>query len=205
MISRLSKGRIVLLLGLLACIAFLPVALFAQGKGNGVEVRAVSATLVETEPGRIVSTSFLVTSKTDQEEGFIESLSLPADWQAIGPMISITIPPQEKQVRIVAFLTPANTSAGSYEITYSVRSQRDYGIQDSETIEVRVLQVSKLASCWRTSRIQSLLATSMRLIRGSSTRAIPRCDWRSARRACSITALPWSPPRSPCRPEAPRL
>jgi len=91
-------------------------------------VRAVSATLVETEPGRIVSASFLVTSKTDQEEEFIESLSLPADWQVIGPMTSITIPPREKQVRIVAFLTPANTSTGSYKITYSVRSQRDYGI-----------------------------------------------------------------------------
>lgn len=32
-----------MLLGLLTCIAFLPVALFAQGKGDGVEVRAVSA------------------------------------------------------------------------------------------------------------------------------------------------------------------
>lgn len=116
----------------------------AQGKGQGVEVLALTPKVVETEPGQIVSASFSVRSFTAQPEEFAESLSMPADWQAVVQPTSFPLDPQQAVVRLVAFLVPGNTAAGSYRITYSVMSRRDYGIRDSDTITIVVRPVARL-------------------------------------------------------------
>ncbi|OFX15319.1 MAG: hypothetical protein A2Z18_08080 [Armatimonadetes bacterium RBG_16_58_9] len=104
----------------------------------------MSASLPDTKPGNIVAASFLITNKTDREEEFSEALSLPANWQAVNPPTTfLTLVPQEQRVRIIAFLVPAGTAAATYDVTYSVRSQRDYGIQDTDTVQVAILPVSK--------------------------------------------------------------
>ena len=118
--------------------------LTAQGKGRGVEVLAVSPKVIETAPGQIVSATFSVRSTTDQSEEFIEALTLPADWQAVIPPTSFVLDPQQTIVRLVAFLVPGNAASGSFQVTYSVRSRRDYGIQDSGTIALTVLPVTGL-------------------------------------------------------------
>jgi hypothetical protein len=123
----------------------LPVGVLAQGKGHGVEVRAVSPKFVDADPGGIVSLSFRVASKTDREEEFIESLKLPVGWQLIIPEARFTLGPSEAEIRLAAVAVPRNTPAGKYEISYSVQSQRDYGIQDADTVTVSVLPVSELA------------------------------------------------------------
>jgi len=117
----------------------------AQGKGNGVEVRAVSAPLQDTAPGRIISLSFLATNQTDRQEEFIESLDVPAGWQAIIPASSFELRPSEATTRMIALRVPISAAPERYEITYSVRSQRDYAIQDADTVAIVVLPVTKLA------------------------------------------------------------
>jgi hypothetical protein len=118
---------------------------FAEIKGNGVQVRASSPKLEQTEPGRIVTTSFLVSNYTETEEEFIEELILPAGWQKIVSQdFPLKLKPQEQQISVVAFLVPLTSPAGRYQISYSLRSQRDYGIVDSDTISVVVLPVEKL-------------------------------------------------------------
>jgi hypothetical protein len=129
----------------LVFLLFLSAAAHSQGKGRGVEVRAASPKLVDTEPGRIISASFLVTNKTDREEEFTESLRLPSDWQAILPQAVFTLRPSEAQARLVAFAIPSGAPAGSYEVAYTARSQRDYDIQDADTVTIVVLPISKLA------------------------------------------------------------
>lgn len=104
----------------------------------------LSPAVVETEPGQIISASFSVRSATDQSEEFVESLALPDDWQAVIQPTSFVLDPQETVVRLAAFLVPGNASSGSYQITYSVRSRRDYAIQDSGAITAVVLPVTKL-------------------------------------------------------------
>jgi hypothetical protein len=108
-------------------------------------VRAVGAGLLQSLPGQIISLSFQVANRTDRDQELLESLQLPADWQAIIPAAVFTLAPQELQVRIIAFSVPASAAAGRYEITYSVRSRSDYGIQDADTAAVIVLPLSKLS------------------------------------------------------------
>ena len=118
---------------------------FADGKGNGVQVISVSPKLVDSQPGAIISASFQVTNKSAQDEEFIETLVLPQGWQAVIPPTSFVAHPNETVVRIVAFLAPIGTPSGKYQISYIVRSQKDYGIQDVGRTEVAILPVSRLA------------------------------------------------------------
>ncbi len=137
---RLSKVALVAV-ALLLCAA----TALAQGKGNGVEVRAVSPSLQDTEPGPIVSLSFLVTNTTDREEEFIEAVKLPSGWQSIIPTSSFTLRPAEATTRIIALRVPISALAQRYDVTYSVRSQRDHAIQDADTVAIVVLPVGQLA------------------------------------------------------------
>jgi hypothetical protein len=118
---------------------------FAEIKGKGVEVRANFQKLEETEPGRIVSTSFLVSNHTEGEEEFLEELILPVGWHSIVSRdFPLKLKPREQQICVVAFLVPLASPAGRYQISYSLRSQRDYSIADKDTISVLVLPVGKL-------------------------------------------------------------
>lgn len=124
--------------------ALVPGWAHAQGKGHGVEARAVSPALTEIAPGGIVTLSFRVTSRTDQEEEFLESLSLPQGWQPITPASSFVLARAISQVRLIAFAVPRSAPAASYTVTYAVRSQRDYAIQDADSVTVSVLPAGKL-------------------------------------------------------------
>jgi len=128
-------------------LLLLPYIAFAEIKGQGIEVRLTSPKITETKPGKIVTASFFVFNHTNQEETLFEELKLPIGWQPLVPLeIPFAIKPKEQQVRIVAFSVPLNSPAGSYEIAYSAKSQRDYGITDSDTFSVVVLPLLKLES-----------------------------------------------------------
>lgn len=115
-----------------------------QGKGHGVEVLLVSPKIVETDSGKIVTTSFQISNKTDREEEFFDYLNLPAGWQLVTPTLPLRLRPRESQVKILAFSVPASSPGGRYELYYSLRSQRDYGISDSDTFSVVVLPMTRL-------------------------------------------------------------
>ena len=133
---------------LISFLCFLPLLFslsFAEDNGHGVEVRSASSQLLEIEPGKIVTGSFLVYNRTQREEEFFEKLTLPAGWQEIvSEEFPVKLKPEERQVRVVAFLVPLTSPAGRHQISYSVQSQRDLNIADSDTIEVVVLPVTKL-------------------------------------------------------------
>lgn len=127
---------------LLAIFSFVPKG---DAKGYGVEVRIASPKTAETEPGRILTASFLVTNNAAKEEEFLENINLPDGWQIITPaQFPFTLKSSEQSVRLVAFFLPATAPSGSYEITYAVKSQRDYAITDRDSFQVMVLPVVKL-------------------------------------------------------------
>ena len=129
-------------------LCFLPLLFslsFAEDKGHGVEVRSTSSQLLEIEPGKIVTGSFLVSNRSEKEEEFFEKLTLPAGWQEIvSEEFALKLKPGERQLRVVAFLVPVTSPAGRHQISYSVQSHRDLNIADSDSIEVVVLPVTKL-------------------------------------------------------------
>ena len=129
---------------LIATLLILSSVLAWGQKGNGVEVRAISPPQQDTEPGRVLSLSFLVTNTAQSDEELVETLQLPTDWQTIIPASSFILRPAEETSRVFALRIPMNTGAGPYQVTYSVRSQRDYAIQDAATVSIVVLPVSNL-------------------------------------------------------------
>jgi hypothetical protein len=138
----LNRGAFLLLL---VFPLLVPAAAISQGKGHGVEVLALSPKLVDAEPGGILTLSFRVTSSADSAEELLESLKLPIGWQAVIPQPSFILQPSESQLRIVALAVPRDASAGRYEIAYSVRGQRDYAVQDSDSVTVVLPTVGSLA------------------------------------------------------------
>jgi hypothetical protein len=130
----------------LLCFSFLLFSpSFAEDKGHGVEVRSTSPEILEVQPGKIVTGSFLVSNHTEAEEELSQRLTLPAGWQEIvADEFTLRLEAEEQQVRVVAFLVPITSPAGRYQIRYSIRSQRDYSIADSDTLSVVVLPVTNL-------------------------------------------------------------
>jgi hypothetical protein len=118
---------------------------FAEKGYQGVEVRSTSPELVEIKPGRIVTGSFLISNNTGREEEFIEKLILPAGWEEIiSDQFPFKLAPQEERVRVVAFLVSHTSPAGDYHISYSITSQKDYNITDSDSMSVVILPSIKL-------------------------------------------------------------
>jgi len=117
----------------------------AQDNSRGVRVRSSSPEIVEVEPGRIITGTFLISNYTGEEEDFTEELKLPDGWQEITPRESpLNLRPDQQQVRVVAFFIPTTSPAGRYQIGYLIKSQRDYNIADSDSISVVVLSIIKL-------------------------------------------------------------
>ena len=130
---------------LFLCFLFLFPLNIAQGQDHGVEVRLTSVKLLEIEPGRIITASFLVSNTSEQEEEYFEKLELPPGWKVIiSRELPFKLKAKEQEVRLAAFFVPTTYPAGHYQITYAVRSQRNYGITDSDTFSIVVLQVVKL-------------------------------------------------------------
>ncbi|MBI2298716.1 MAG: hypothetical protein HYU66_07160 [Armatimonadetes bacterium] len=132
-------------LRLWSCLALLlpPAAALGQGKGQGVEVRAVSP-LLDTAHGRIISLSFRVTNHTTAEQELIEALTLPDGWQTIVPSGTLTLRAGETTTRLMALQVPRSASAGRYDVTYRVRGQRDLAVADSDTVAIEVVAATKL-------------------------------------------------------------
>ncbi|MHB0937187.1 MAG: carboxypeptidase regulatory-like domain-containing protein [Armatimonadota bacterium] len=142
--SRWKSNSSLLILLLFTLQSILPLAGRAQGKGQGLEVRAISPTLREVMPGHILSLTFQVALTTDGEELLLETLTLPDGWQPVIPPTPFTLAAGERTARILAVQVPTGTPAGRYTIEYTARSQRDYALQDRVVITVDVLPVRKL-------------------------------------------------------------
>jgi uncharacterized protein (DUF2141 family) len=117
----------------------------AEAARVGLEVRLTSAKLQQTEPGKVVTASFLVSNTSDRDEEYVESVLLPAGWQKIAPIdVPFTVPAGKQRVRVLALVVPATAASGRFEIGYKVASRRDYDLIDTAGFEVRVLPVCKL-------------------------------------------------------------
>jgi protocatechuate 3,4-dioxygenase beta subunit len=117
----------------------------AAAKGHGVEARTTAPRLTAALPGKIITGSILVFNHSARSETYSEELLLPPGWSLIEPRDStFLLRPREEQARIYAFAVSQSAAAGNYKITYTVKSRRDYGVTDTETLSVVVLPMIKL-------------------------------------------------------------
>jgi hypothetical protein len=117
----------------------------AQDLNGAVDVSAGSPRLVQTDPGSIVTISFLISDRSGEEEEFREELMLPPGWQeAVADEPVLALKPGESQVRVFAFLVPPSAQAGTYRIYYHLGSQEDPGAAATDSVMVEVLPVTEL-------------------------------------------------------------
>jgi hypothetical protein len=121
---------------------FIAAPLVAQQRG--VQVRLSGQELFETEPKKVLTTTFQVTNTSDEELEFISDVKLPEGWKLIIPSFPFRLAPNATEIRLVSFFIPQTALAGKYEITYLVRSNRYPAISDLVRIYVVVLSVTKL-------------------------------------------------------------
>lgn len=140
---RFPSWIVILLLLLQPLLA--PIAALAQAADRELDIRVISPELREVLPGHIISFSIQVTQTTGRDEVLEEGLVLPQGWQAVVPPAPFTLPSGARIVRILAVLVPADAPAGRYVIGYTMRSQRDYALQNRADLAVQVRPVRKLA------------------------------------------------------------
>lgn len=144
----------------------------------------VSPKIVETDSGKIVTASFQISNKTDRDEEFFEYLNLPSGWQLVTPTLPLRLRPGESQIKILAFSIPSTAPGGRYDLYYSLRSQRDYGIADNDVLTIVVLPMTKLELIVE-DRPQTIIAGEVaifraRLLNRSNTAATIQVQIRSS-------------------------
>ncbi|UCG12807.1 MAG: hypothetical protein JSU72_20440, partial [Deltaproteobacteria bacterium] len=126
----------------------MPALGLAQGIGHGVEVRLTSPELIEVEPGKIVTGSFLISNTAGRRVELEETLELPhvvPQWRPLIPYSQpILLGIDETRVRLVTFLVPKECPPGRYDISYSVFERGRSGIEVRESFSVVVLRIIKL-------------------------------------------------------------
>jgi hypothetical protein len=133
----------------LACVLlFLPMQGSAQGKGHGVELELTSPKLIEVEPGKIVTASYLVSNRTGTTVDLVERLDLPSELEGWQPVIEyqrpIVLAASERKVQLVTFVVPKNHPAGKYTITYSIIERASGGVAATETFSIVVKSVVRI-------------------------------------------------------------
>lgn len=132
---------------IMLCFFLLPSSVLAQGKGYGIEARLTSQKLIEAEPGKIVTGSYLISNSTGRDVELVESLNLPVlpeKWQPLAAYEHPIILGSSKQkVRLVTFVVPRSCPAGKYEVVYSLTDRTRAEIKAVERFSVLVLPVVK--------------------------------------------------------------
>jgi hypothetical protein len=128
----------------LAILFCLLIAVPVTAQGLDMEVRPADKELLEAKPREIVTTAFRVTNYTSEQYEFVSDVELPQGWTLITEDFPFFLSPNESCTKPVSFFVPEITAAGRYKITYLVKARRYPSIRDFYTIEVMVLQHSKL-------------------------------------------------------------
>ena len=119
----------------------------AQTNDSGVDARWVSQELIEVEPGRIVTGSFVVSNNTAREEELVQHLALPPGWQSVMSYdYPIKLGANEQKIRLFACVVPVDSRAGRYEIKYSLIGRTGSRVWAYADFSVVVLPVVKLDS-----------------------------------------------------------
>lgn len=134
-------GRIKLLF---LWILLMLTSVFAQGKGQGVNVQTSRSKLIEVKPKHIFNAPFRVFNKSGQKRELEEHLDLPEGWRHIAGELTFEMEPGDFEIRLVSVYVPISALAGKYKLVYVVKDPRNRSVIDKEEIQVIVSPVVKL-------------------------------------------------------------
>jgi len=128
----------------LAILFYLLTAAYAAAQGPDVEVRPADKELLDAKPREIVTTTFRVTNYTSEQYEFISDVELPQGWTLVTEDFPYLLSPNQSCTKPVSFFVTETTAAGRYKITYLVSARKYPSIRGFYTIDVVVLESSKL-------------------------------------------------------------
>ena len=134
-------GRIKLLI---VCILLTLPSASAQGKGQGVDVRASRSKVIQVKPKHIFNAPFRVFNKSGKKRELLEQLDIPEGWRHIASELSFVMEPGDFELRLASVYVPITALAGKYKLVYTIRDPRDRSVIDKEEIQVNVTPVVKL-------------------------------------------------------------
>jgi len=134
------RGRIFFVGILLALLGPFPILSEAQR----LEIRPASTGPVETDPGKVVTVSFVVNNPTRQTQRIDGQAFLPRGWYALMRRTSLDLPAQQSDIILVSFSIPLETSTGSYSIRYTVRSQTDPSLYGETSLSITILSMKSI-------------------------------------------------------------
>ncbi|MEW5768090.1 MAG: carboxypeptidase regulatory-like domain-containing protein [bacterium] len=116
-----------------------------EAEERGVEIRGCGKELLETEPGRTITTVFQITNKSAEKQEFTSEVQLPEGWIPVTRDISFELGVNESDIRLVSFFIPQAALADKYEVTYLVKGGGyPSTISNFCTIYIVVLPVARL-------------------------------------------------------------
>jgi hypothetical protein len=129
-------------------LLFLPMRGSAQGGGHSAELELTSPRLIEVEPGKIVTASYLVSNRTQTTVDLMEHLDLPSKLGGWQPVVEyqrpIVLAAGERKVQLVTFIVPRNYAAGKYTIAYSIIDRASSSVVATETFSIVVKSIVKI-------------------------------------------------------------
>lgn len=132
----------------LVVLLLLPAVGRTQGEEHGIDIVLTSQRLIEVEPGKIVTGSYLVTNRTGREVVLHERLELPAAPEGWQPLAAYERPvfleAGGRSVQLITFVVPKRCPQGKYEIVYSLTDSRSLEVQAVEIFTVVVKPLVKV-------------------------------------------------------------
>jgi hypothetical protein len=129
---------------ILLAISFFLFTDILSAQESGVVITLPGKELIETEPRKTITASFLVANKTADNQEFTTELKLPEGWSIVINDLPFELDANKSDVRMVSFLVPYNALADKYEVTYSVKARDKPSIIGFCNLYVVVLPVNVL-------------------------------------------------------------
>ncbi|MEK7398670.1 MAG: hypothetical protein AAB116_17190, partial [Candidatus Poribacteria bacterium] len=129
---------------ILLTISFSLITGALSAQESGVVITLPGKELIETEPRRTITASFLVTNKTPDNQEFTPEVKLPEGWSLIINDLPFELATNKSDVRMVSFLVPYNALADKYEVVYSVKARDNPSIRGFCNLYVVVLPINVL-------------------------------------------------------------
>lgn len=130
-------------------LIFVSPLLFPEGSegaiSQGVEVSLTSTPTIESLPGKTVSGNYLIVNHTESEKTLLEEIILPEGWTFIAHEEGIfSLDPNQKEIRIFAFLIPPNTPPGLNDVKITIKNTQDSSVIAEKRFPVTVLPLYEL-------------------------------------------------------------
>lgn len=137
------SGRVIFLWTVVLLFPFFSSALAIDGQ-SGVRLEIETPGPIDTEPNRVITVAFRLTSLSQNIHIFRSATQLPEGWRHMTEDSPVSLIPGQTTVRLVSFHVPQNALAQQYQLGYSVMAAEDSSLCSSLSVDINVLLKANL-------------------------------------------------------------